>query len=40
MLLKALKLRMAAVSFGFSMQHSLGQQGFTPQRNQALSVKI
>ena len=30
MLFKTLKLRMASVSFGFGMQHSLRQQGFAP----------
>jgi hypothetical protein len=40
MLFKTHKLGMASVSFGFSIQHSLSQQGFAPQRNQTLSVKI
>ena len=40
MLFKTQKLRVVSVSFGFGMQHSLSQQGFAPQRNQALSVKI
>jgi hypothetical protein len=40
MLFKARKLRMALVSFGFGIQHSLRQQGFALERNQTLSIKI
>lgn len=40
MLLKTLKLRMIPVAFGITSQHGLRQQRFTPQRDQALPVKI